>query len=69
MAKITIQFRQDSDAFAEDVGVETVRILRQLADDIEQTGKTPVFLRDSNGIPVGTARKVYSPYVHKKHTP
>ena len=52
--KFVLQFRCDNDAFAVMPEAEVARILRDLADQIEQ-GFVFVYLRDANGNTVGTA--------------
>lgn len=51
---LTVQIETTNDAFFDDRGAETARILRELADKIEN-GADEVMLRDYNGNRVGTA--------------
>jgi hypothetical protein len=52
MAVLRVEVRTDNSAFAPDAGQETARILRTLADRVEQ-GDTEGILRDGNGANVG----------------
>ena len=54
MYNITIN--TDNAAF-EDAGMETSRILRRLADDVESMGLCEYVLRDINGNRVGNAQE------------
>lgn len=49
----TIKIQMDNAAFSEGPATELARILRQLADDVEQGGSERETLRDYNGNKVG----------------
>lgn len=52
MAVFRLEIRQDNSAF-DDVGMETARILRELADKIYELNAPSGFLFDANGARVG----------------
>lgn len=50
---LTIKFKTDNAAFSDDVGGETARVLRQIADKIESTRDGSGHVRDANGNTIG----------------
>jgi hypothetical protein len=55
MSELTLGMKLDNAAFEEEPGYEVSRILRELADKIEQRGlEDGMILRDVNGNRVGT---------------
>lgn len=52
MSILRVEIRQDNAAFLPDAGLETARILRQLADRV-QDGSSEGVLRDANGAIIG----------------
>ena len=57
MSKIKIEIETSSAAFRDDPN-ETSRILRELADKLEE-GKMPTWLIDANGNTVGTVVRTH----------
>lgn len=57
MSKIKIEIETGNAAFKDDPN-ETSRILRELADKLEE-GKTPTWLIDANGNTVGAVSREY----------
>lgn len=53
MATFRLEIRQDNSAFGDDVGMETARILRELADKIYELNVPSGFLFAANGARVG----------------
>jgi len=56
---IIINLELTNDAFFQDLNHETARILRELADHIEQNGPSERPLRDYNGNTIGHSRLTY----------
>lgn len=53
MSRYTVSMDTNNAAFDEDKSIEVARILRELADKIENNGFYSYLLRDYNGNPVG----------------